>query len=174
MKRFKKGFTLIETLIVVAVIAILVSIGIPSFSSNINKSKEVDDMETLTKWHDQALISYANKEMYTPNEIPWDIHKYNIYVLTEFHDEFEYNIANIASSLYFKENFYQSDETVGAIYPDGEDGVFVYKCKYYMEDGKPYVFKLEVPSAYIEDLIGSGIGNIWPEPCDMWPNPCEE
>lgn len=35
----KKGFTLMEMLIVVAIIAILVAIAIPTFASSLNKAK---------------------------------------------------------------------------------------------------------------------------------------
>ena len=36
----KKGFTLMEMLIVVAIIAILIAIAIPTFASSLNKAKE--------------------------------------------------------------------------------------------------------------------------------------
>lgn len=42
-KRDKKGFTLMEMLIVVAIIAILVAIAIPVFTTQLNKAKESAD-----------------------------------------------------------------------------------------------------------------------------------
>lgn len=41
--RGKKGFTLAELLIVVAIIAILVAVAIPSFTGSLNKAKEATD-----------------------------------------------------------------------------------------------------------------------------------
>ena len=39
----KKGFTLMEMLIVVAIIVILVAIAVPTFSSNLDKAKKATD-----------------------------------------------------------------------------------------------------------------------------------
>ncbi len=43
----KKGFTLAELLIVVAIIGVLVAISIPIFTSQLEKSKEATDMANL-------------------------------------------------------------------------------------------------------------------------------
>lgn len=43
MKRERKGFTLMEMLIVVAIIAVLVAIAIPVFMGQLNKAKEAAD-----------------------------------------------------------------------------------------------------------------------------------
>ena len=42
-----KGFTLAELLIVVAIIAVLVGIAIPVFTSQLNKSKQATDMANI-------------------------------------------------------------------------------------------------------------------------------
>ena len=44
MKKNNKGFTLAELLIVVAIIAVLVAIAIPVFTSQLEKSREATDM----------------------------------------------------------------------------------------------------------------------------------
>lgn len=46
-KRNKKGFTLAELLIVVAIIAVLVAIAIPVFTSQLEKSRENTDIANL-------------------------------------------------------------------------------------------------------------------------------
>ena len=46
-KENKKGFTLAELLIVVAIIAVLVAISIPIFTSQLEKSKEAVDAANL-------------------------------------------------------------------------------------------------------------------------------
>lgn len=44
MKRNQKGFTLMEMLIVVAIIAILVAVSIPVFTSQLEKARDATDM----------------------------------------------------------------------------------------------------------------------------------
>lgn len=45
--RDKKGFTLMEMLIVVAIIAVLIAIAIPTFSSQLNKAKAATDQANV-------------------------------------------------------------------------------------------------------------------------------
>ena len=47
MKKNNKGFTLAELLIVVAIIAVLVAIAIPIFTSQLEKSREATDQANL-------------------------------------------------------------------------------------------------------------------------------
>lgn len=47
MKKNRKGFTLAELLIVVAIIAVLVAISIPIFTSQLEKSREATDLANL-------------------------------------------------------------------------------------------------------------------------------
>lgn len=47
MRRSKKGFTLAELLIVVAIIAVLVAISIPIFTSQLEKSREATDLANV-------------------------------------------------------------------------------------------------------------------------------
>ena len=54
----KKGFTLAELLIVVAIIAVLVAIAIPVFSGQMRKSQETADTANLRAAYGQALAEY--------------------------------------------------------------------------------------------------------------------
>ena len=45
--REKKGFTLAELLIVVAIIAVLVAIAIPIFTTQLEKAREATDMANI-------------------------------------------------------------------------------------------------------------------------------
>lgn len=47
VKKNKKGFTLAELLIVVAIIAVLVAISIPIFTSQLEKSREATDLANV-------------------------------------------------------------------------------------------------------------------------------
>ncbi|MGO5335792.1 type IV pilin protein [Bilifractor sp. LCP19S3_H10] len=70
----KKGFTLAELLIVVAIIAVLVAISIPIFSSQLEKSREATDLANVrgayaqvmaaANTEDQASVKYGNGVYY--------------------------------------------------------------------------------------------------------------
>ncbi len=66
----KKGFTLMEMLIVVAIIAVLVAIAIPVFNGALTKSKEAADVANIraayAEW--QVAILTDNKAIPTDEE----------------------------------------------------------------------------------------------------------
>lgn len=55
MKKKRKGFTLAELLIVVAIIAVLVAIGIPIFTSQLEKSREATDAANIRAQYAQVM-----------------------------------------------------------------------------------------------------------------------
>jgi type IV pilus assembly protein PilA len=72
-KRSKKGFTLIEMLIVIAIIAILAAIAIPTFSAQLDKANQaVDDANLRTATSlamaDYMLESYSGTKYYSATE----------------------------------------------------------------------------------------------------------
>lgn len=54
----KKGFTLAELLIVVAIIAVLVAIAIPIFTSQLEKSREATDIANVRAAYAEVVTSY--------------------------------------------------------------------------------------------------------------------
>lgn len=54
----RKGFTLAELLIVVAIIAVLVAIAIPIFRTNLEKSREAYDIYTMRQAASAAIELY--------------------------------------------------------------------------------------------------------------------
>ena len=54
-KNNKKGFTLAELLIVVAIIAVLVAVAIPVFTTQLEKSKEATDLANLRTAYAEAV-----------------------------------------------------------------------------------------------------------------------
>lgn len=62
MKKFKnnKGFTLMEMLIVVAIIAILVAIAIPSFTTQLEKAREAADIANIRSAYAEAMVKYLD------------------------------------------------------------------------------------------------------------------
>lgn len=59
-KRSKKGFTLMEMLIVVAIIAILVAIAIPVFSAQLENAREQVDEANLRSATSMAVADYLS------------------------------------------------------------------------------------------------------------------
>ncbi len=59
MKRIreKKGFTLAELLIVVAIIAVLVAIAIPVFTTQLEKSREATDMANIRSAYAEVMTA---------------------------------------------------------------------------------------------------------------------
>ncbi len=62
MKKNNKGFTLAELLIVVAIIAVLVAIAIPVFSSQLEKSKEATDIANVRSAYAQVVTQYLTDD----------------------------------------------------------------------------------------------------------------
>ena len=58
LKKFtnKKGFTLMEMLIVVAIIAVLVAIAIPTFSNQLEKSREATDAANIRALYAEQMV----------------------------------------------------------------------------------------------------------------------
>ena len=62
MKRLnKKGFTMAELLIVVAIIAVLVAIAIPIFTAQLEKSREATDLANLRAAYAECSTAVINE-----------------------------------------------------------------------------------------------------------------
>ena len=66
-KMNKKGFTLAELLIVVAIIAVLVAISIPIFTSQLEKSRDATDAANVRTAIAQAEADYLTSDSSTPS-----------------------------------------------------------------------------------------------------------
>lgn len=69
MKMNKKGFTLIEMLVVIAIIAILVSIVVPVVSNSTVKSKAAADAANLRSIVAEASIDYLSGKTETAGNV---------------------------------------------------------------------------------------------------------
>jgi len=56
-KMNKKGFTLMEMLIVVAIIAILIAIAVPAFSSQLKKARQSSDIANVRSAYAEAMAT---------------------------------------------------------------------------------------------------------------------
>ena len=68
-KMNKKGFTLAELLIVVAIIAVLVAIAIPVFTNQLEKSREATALSNIRAAYAEAMAEYDAIED-IPTSIP--------------------------------------------------------------------------------------------------------
>lgn len=66
-KENKKGFTLAELLIVVAIIAVLVAISIPIFTSQLEKAREATDLANLRAAYAECSTSVLTGEESSAN-----------------------------------------------------------------------------------------------------------
>ena len=71
MKKNTKGFTLAELLIVVAVIAVLVAISIPIFTTQLHKSKVADDWANVRAYFGEIQADYMTTGEKNP-KVPAD------------------------------------------------------------------------------------------------------
>ena len=62
MKNNKKGFTLAELLIVVAIIAVLVAISIPIFSAQLEKSRDAVTVANLRSAYAEAAVEVLTSD----------------------------------------------------------------------------------------------------------------
>ena len=58
MKQNRKGFTLAELLIVVAIIAVLVAVAIPVFTTQLEKSREATDVANVRSAYAEVVTKY--------------------------------------------------------------------------------------------------------------------
>ena len=63
VKENKKGFTLAELLIVVAIIAVLVAISIPIFTSQLEKSREATDAANIRDYYAEIAVAVLDESL---------------------------------------------------------------------------------------------------------------
>lgn len=59
----KKGFTLMEMLIVVAIIAILIAIAIPTFASSLNKARVATDEANIRSGYASVMVKVLDQNL---------------------------------------------------------------------------------------------------------------
>lgn len=64
MKKLQKGFTLIELMIVVAIIAILAAVAAPKFGSQIQKAQDAKGIQVVGTWRSGLMILYTDNGVY--------------------------------------------------------------------------------------------------------------
>ena len=75
MKKIKntKGFTLMEMLIVVAIIAILIAIAIPTFNSSLNKAKVATDEANIRSGYAAVMTQLLTSDTAVTNDTTYTL-----------------------------------------------------------------------------------------------------
>ena len=84
MIKNKKGFTLAELLIVVAIIAVLVAVSIPIFSTQLHKARVATDWANVRSYFSEIQADYVSTGKYN-SKVPTDWHSnpsYDYYSIT--------------------------------------------------------------------------------------------
>jgi prepilin-type N-terminal cleavage/methylation domain-containing protein len=61
-RKSRRGFTLAELLVVVAIIAVLTAVSIPIFTSQLNKSKNATNMANIKAAQNAAIVDYMSND----------------------------------------------------------------------------------------------------------------
>lgn len=81
MSRKKRGFTLAELLIVVAIIAVLVSVAIPVFNGQLEKSRRAVDLDNM------KVISNCLTYMYLQDELRFSKNYISVTCFSEYNND---------------------------------------------------------------------------------------
>ena len=89
-KTSKKGFTLVELMVVVAIVAILVALALPSYTRYVRKANRGEAQQLLVNWSNNQEIWRASHTTYASNA--------NIAAPT--HDKYDFSVANISATTF--------------------------------------------------------------------------
>lgn len=64
MKQYKKGFTLIELMIVIAIIGILAAVGYPAYTNAVKKGNRADGIDSLLSLASRMEEYYMSNDTY--------------------------------------------------------------------------------------------------------------
>ena len=121
MKKNNKGFTLAELLIVVAIIAVLVAIAIPVFTSQLEKSREATDIANVRSAYATVVAAYL-VDGKTPSTIAVPAKQTVAGWQTESGGRIEYMNGSIASTFPYSAQLAGANYVVG-ISIDGSGNV---------------------------------------------------
>jgi len=106
--RNKKGFTLAELLIVVAIIAVLTAIAIPVFTTQLEKSREATDLANIRSAYAECMTAYLSGDAAVTAEVE----------LTQTQDGWKY-VPKDEGKVYIGTNITAAGSTTGRVEVEG-------------------------------------------------------
>lgn len=97
----KRGFSLIELMIAVAIVAIIVAIAVPSYTSYIRKATRGEAQQLLLNWSNNQEVWRANNTSYAPaKDEGSDPPVEGLAVPTHPDGDFTFTVTNVTASTY--------------------------------------------------------------------------
>ena len=105
MKKVKKteGFTLMEMLIVIAIIAVLVAIAIPVYNAQMHKARVSADWANLRAYYAELQLDYLTTGEHLPNE---DVPYYDGHIGYAGHDFITIRFPNSNQKVTLQAGYY--------------------------------------------------------------------
>ncbi len=127
-KNNKKGFTLAELLIVVAIIAVLVAIAIPIFTSQLEKSREATDVADARDYYAEIATALVSGDL---NATKTEVRVGNNLKATATYDEGVLKSVTVEDWKAHQTvaNWQSGDQVIAGVTVDGDDTNWVGKTK---------------------------------------------
>lgn len=103
MQKMKKGFSLIELMIVISIVAILVTLSYPSYVNFIRKADRAEAKTDLLDWANRQQVWRADHPSYNSGINPTDSAKY-AYTMTSTATAFTLTATALGSQVADKED----------------------------------------------------------------------
>ena len=96
----KQGFTIIELMIVLVILAVLLALAYPSYIDYVRKANRGDAQQLLLNWAVNQEIFRSNHACYANTSAPNVCDPIGDFIPAPQHDKFTFTIANVGATTY--------------------------------------------------------------------------